>query len=59
MKTFVNRYTRAGINGRHIECPVCGDGRQVYHFSWSAITCKKCDQMIDKYRWLTEIRGGK
>ena len=23
----------------------------VYHFSWSALGCLKCNAMVDKYEW--------
>ena len=29
---------------------------KVYHFSWSALTCGGCDQMIDKYDFLLQPR---
>jgi ribosomal protein S27E len=48
----VDRYTRAGRNGRLITCPNCGEIARVYHFAWCAITCSGCDRMIDKEHWL-------
>jgi ribosomal protein S27E len=48
----VDRYTRAGRNGRQITCPDCGEISRVYHFAWCAITCSGCDRMIDKEHWL-------
>ena len=48
----VDRYTRAPRLGRQIICPSCGTIARVYHFSWCAITCQGCDQMIDKQHWL-------
>ena len=50
MKT-VNRYTRAGRNGKEICCPKCQGTFPIYHFSWSAITCLHCKQSVDKYEW--------
>ena len=47
----VNRYTRAGQNGKFIICPHCNQGAFVFHFSWSALSCQHCDTMIDKYDW--------
>ena len=47
----VNRYTRAGKNGKVISCPNCKNKETVYHFAWSAITCQKCKKMIDKEKW--------
>ena len=49
----VNRHTRAGKNGKVIYCP-CGKNTTVYHFSWIAITCKGCNQMVYKEEWKYE-----
>ena len=47
----VTRYTRGGKNGKQIVCPECRSIRTVYHFSFSGLTCPKCKQSVDKYRW--------
>ena len=47
----VNRYTRAGWNGRFIICPECNQGHFVYHFSWSALSCQHCNAMVEKNQW--------
>ena len=48
----VNKYTRASKdNGKAIYCPKCDTLNRVYHFSWSAITCGGCKEMIDKTDW--------
>lgn len=47
----VDKNTRAGKEGRTIYCPECNTPNKVYHFSWSAITCGGCKQMIDKYHF--------
>lgn len=52
----VNKYTRATKNGKVIYCPECNKHTKVYHFSWSALTCGSCGQMIDKSDWLLEKR---
>jgi hypothetical protein len=52
----VNKYTRAGRDGRTIYCPECNAPNTVYHFSWSAITCGGCQQMIGKYYFSTKPR---
>ncbi len=49
----VNRYTRAGYEGRNIFCPKCDKKSRVFHFSWSALNCQHCDTMIDKNQWRT------
>jgi hypothetical protein len=44
----VDRYTRAGRNGKIIQCPHCEHKSVVYHFSWCAITCQGCKADVDK-----------
>ena len=53
----VNRYTRAGKNGKQILCPECKEWGKVYHFNWYALGCTCCGEMIDKEKWLVETRG--
>ena len=56
MYNNVNKYTRAGNNGKEIICPLCDNKHTVFHFSWSALTCQDCDNSIDKYSWkLAEV----
>ena len=50
-KQKVNRYTRAGINGKSITCPQCEHEETVYHFAWSALGCTHCKSMITKSDW--------
>ena len=47
----VNRYTRAGVNGKVIVCPECHCHQTVYHFAWSALGCTQCKGMIEKSEW--------
>ena len=51
MKQTVNRYTRAGNNGKAIKCPNCCASATVFHFSWSALGCQHCKYIVDKYDW--------
>ena len=51
----VNRYTRAGVNGKQIVCPQCNNEARVFHFSWSALTCQSCKQSINKEDFLVEV----
>ena len=53
----VNRYTRAGYNGKQLKCPKCQSVRTIYHFNWSGLTCPDCKESIGKYDWLVETRG--
>ena len=47
----VTRYTRGGKNGKQLVCPECDNIIRIYHFAWSGLTCPKCEQSVDKYRW--------
>ena len=49
--SYVTRYTRGGKYGKQIVCPECDNIIRVYHFSFSGLTCPKCKQSVDKYRW--------
>ena len=56
MKQKVNRYTRAGNNGKAIKCPNCCASATVFHFSWSALGCTPCGEMVNKQNWyLSEV----
>ena len=48
---YVTRYTRGGKYGKQLVCPECDNIIRVYHFSFSGLTCPKCKQSVDKYRW--------
>ena len=50
----VNRYTRAGKQGKEITCPKCYESYLVYHFSWSALVCTCCKETIEKNEYLLE-----
>ena len=52
--TTVNRYTRAGKNGKDILCPECREWGTVYHFSWSALVCQSCKESVNKEEWIVE-----
>ena len=47
----VDRYTRAGQLGKFIVCPHCNQGKTVFHFSWSALSCQECGVMVEKNQW--------
>ena len=51
----VDRYTRAGKNGKVIICPVCGEPELVHHFSWASMKCPSCDTNSDKNDWLVSV----
>lgn len=44
----VNKYTRSTKKGKDIYCPLCNSSNKVYHFSWSAVTCQTCKEIINK-----------
>ena len=48
---YVTRDTRGGKYGKQLVCPECDNIIRVYHFSFSGLTCPKCKQSVDKYRW--------
>ena len=50
----VNRYTRAGYQGREIICPACDTVSTVYHFAWATLNCQHCDTPIVKISWWTK-----
>ena len=47
----ITKHARAGKRGKHILCPNCSSISKVYHFSWSAIQCHRCKEMIEKEHW--------
>ena len=49
--SYVTKYTRGGKYGKQLVCPECDNIIRVYHFSFSGLTCPKCKQSVDKYRW--------
>jgi len=51
----VNKYTRAGVNGKWIKCPNCSQTNKVFHFSWSALVCQCCRDSINKPDWILEV----
>jgi len=54
MLYYVNKYTRAGHNGKIIFCPVCMERRRVWGFAWRWMKCKLCTLKINKEDWLYE-----
>ena len=50
--TLVSKHTRAGNEGKKIECPHCGAYHTVGHFAWSAVGCQECKEIVDKTEWL-------
>jgi len=53
----LDRYTRAGHEGKEIKCPHCGVYGWVYHFKWCALTCQGCGKMIDKNEWFIKVKS--
>ena len=48
----VNGRSRAKRDGTVLRCPKCDStDTRVYHFSWSAITCQNCREMVEKNEW--------
>lgn len=59
MLTNVDRYTRAGKNGKLIYCPKCKESSRVYHFSWCGLQCQVCKERVEKNDWLVELNKQK
>ena len=53
---YVDRYTRSGVDGKEIICPVCDKNSTVYHFSWSAIECDGCHSDVEKNAWIIKSK---
>jgi ribosomal protein S27E len=47
----VNKYTKAGKDGKSLICPNCKNKEVVYHFSWTEIVCGGCFKSVSKYKW--------
>ena len=56
MYQTVNKYTRAGYNGKDIICPLCNKQSTVFHFAWSALGCCNCNKMIEKCDWKLSLK---
>ena len=52
----VKKTSRTGKYGKLIQCPKCNHVKTIYHLSWSALCCRGCDGVIDKYDWLIETK---
>jgi ribosomal protein S27E len=48
---LITRHTRAPKAGALIRCPYCQGVSLVHHFSWSALACQHCSEMVAKDRW--------
>jgi len=48
----VTGHTRAGKDGKCLDCPHCGDTLRVYHFDWFALQCQGCKAPVEKQNWL-------
>ena len=51
----ITRYTRAGRNGKKLQCPKCQSVRTIYHFNFTGLVCPDCKESIDKYDWRVEV----
>ena len=47
----MTKYSRVGHLGKLLLCPNCKQCTRVFHLSFSAIMCDKCNKMIEKYKW--------
>lgn len=53
MNVSVTKRTRAPREGREIAAP-CGYVERVYHFAWSALVCRECDEEHEKSQYRIE-----
>ena len=51
----ITKHSRAKRNGTLIKCPECGEVGRIYHYAWSACTCRECRRMIEKLDYLEVI----
>ena len=54
MSVTVTSRTRAPGSGRLIYCPHCNTWARVYHFAWSALSCRNCGRSVPKTEWNLE-----
>lgn len=54
MTKTVTKHTRASAAGKVVYCPHCNAELRLFHFSFSALGCRGCDKMVDKYDLLLE-----
>ena len=52
----VTKHTRAGKDGKIIQCPHCNKREKVFHFSFVALECVRCKAMVNKCEW--KLWGG-
>ena len=52
--THVTKTTRASKDGKFIYCPKCDAVTRVFHFSWSALVCSSCEEVVNKCDWLLQ-----
>ena len=45
--------------GRCIKCPECSNISLIYHFEWSDKECHECRKMIEKKKYLIEVKNFK
>lgn len=48
---LIDRNTRSPRSGAFLRCPFCQGITKVYNFSWSALGCTHCGDMINKPFW--------
>ena len=54
MICLVTKHTRAGSQGKRIQCPICGTDHKVFDFNWDFMRCRRCGEPTQKKMWKYE-----
>ena len=54
MLCLVTKHTRAGSQGKFIQCPRCGKWKRVWAFDWDWTRCPACQEVVQKFDWRYE-----
>ena len=55
----VPKWTHAGRRGKDIWCPKCSEKTHVFNLGWSAMVCRSCRAIVNKYDWLMPVKEDK
>ena len=49
--TRLKKYAKAGKYGKDLYCPYCNKQHTVYNFSWTSLTCQRCNRNVKRSEW--------